>query len=117
MDKDPYQVEKEVNSFISDRKDWMVGKKYASLNRDAFESKMKENYAYLFVASKIMFDKCLNGELDNKHQRKQFDEMIGFLKQMYDGSRTKDEVEKEFGQVLADKYVNPIVDKLENKEK
>ena len=36
MAKDPYQIEKEVNGFISDRKDWMVGKKFSSLNRDAF---------------------------------------------------------------------------------
>ena len=41
MDKDPYQIEKEVDSFISERKDWMVGKKYSSLNRDAFELKMQ----------------------------------------------------------------------------
>ena len=41
--------------------------------------------------------------------------MIVFMKQMFDGSRTKDDVEKDFGQVLADKYVNPVVNKLENK--
>lgn len=113
MSKDPYQIEKEVNGFISDRKDWMVGKKYASLNRDAFEANMKEKYAYLFVASKIMFDKCISGELDNKHQKQQFNEMINYLKQIHDGIKTQDEVEKEFGEKLSEKYVNPVVEKLD----
>tara|TARA_B100000927_G_scaffold245654_1_gene208297 strand:- start:104 stop:451 length:348 start_codon:yes stop_codon:yes gene_type:complete len=115
MAKDPYQIEKEVNSFISDRKDWMVGKKFSSLNRDAFELKMQEKYAYLFVSSKIIFDKCISGDLDNKHQKKQLDDMLNYLKQIHDGTRTQDEVEKEFGQKLADKYVNPVVENLDKK--
>ena len=49
MAKDPYQIEKEVNSFISDRKDWMVGKKFSSLNRDAFELKMQEKNMLIYL--------------------------------------------------------------------
>ena len=69
-----------MNGFISERKDWMVGKKFSSLNRDAFELKCKKKYAYLFVSSKIIFDKCISGDLDNKHQKKQLDDMLNYLK-------------------------------------
>ena len=56
MAKDPYKIEKEVNGFISDRKDWMVGKNFSSLNRDAFEFKMQEKYAYFY--HKIFSSHC-----------------------------------------------------------
>ena len=41
--------------------------------------------------------------------------MLNYLKQIHDGTRTQDEVEKEFGQKLADKYVNPVVENLDKK--
>ena len=91
----------------------MVGKKFSSLNRDAFELKMRKICICLYLLS--IFNKCISGELDNKHQKKQLDDMLNYLKQIHDGTRTKDEVEKEFGQKLADKYVNPIVENLEKK--
>ena len=117
LDKDPYQIETEYNNLLNERKDWMVGKQHSELNRDNFELKMQSKYAYLYVSSKRIFDKCMQGELDNKHNKGKLDMMINYLKQIHDNNRSQADVEKEFGQILADEYVNPIVNKIESEKK
>lgn len=115
MINDPYAVEIQLQQMINERKLWFTGKKYKDLNKEDFTTKMKDKFIYLYNASPLLFDKICSGFLDNNQNLAMITKMLSLSKDIYDGKKEQNDVDKGLGQVLADKYVKPIVDKLDKK--
>lgn len=113
MINDPYAVEMQIHQLINDRKLWLSGKKYTSLNLEKFNKKMEEEYAYLKMASNVLFNKVVNGFMDNPENMRMLSMMLKLSKDVYDGKNKQDEVDKHLGSILANKYVNPVIEKLD----
>lgn len=111
---DPYAIEFQIQGLLKDRQDWIAGRKYSTLNREAFHKKMQEQYAYLHTASASLFNKILTGEMDNHKAQAQIKHMLDMLKKVHDGQMTQERADHIFGLEQHDKYVKPIVDKLDN---
>lgn len=116
MINDPYAVEIQIQQMMNDRKLWLTGKKYTSLNIEQFNKKMEEEYEYLKTASNVLFSKVISGFMDKPENMRMLMMMLNLSKDVYDGKRKQDEVDKGLGAVLAQKYVNPVVDKLKKDE-
>ena len=114
MINDPYAVEMQLQQIMNDRKLWLSGKKYKDLNREAFNNKMKEEYAYLNNASPLLFEKACSGFMDDNQNWAMISRMLSLSKDIYDGKRKQEDVDKGLGQVLANKFVKPVVDNLNN---
>lgn len=112
MINDPYAVEIQIQQMMNDRKLWLTGKKYTSLNLEQFNKKMEEEYGYLKTASNVLFSKILSGFMDKPENMNMLMMMLKMSKDIYDGKRKQEDVDKGLGSVLAQKYVNPVVDKL-----
>jgi hypothetical protein len=110
---DPYAIEIQINSILKDRRDWVSGKKYATLNRETFHKKMEEVYAYLHTASASLFNKAVSGEMDNPKAQAQIRHMLDMLKKVHDGKITQEKADHVFGLEMHNKFVRPITDKLE----
>ena len=117
MINDPYAVEKQLLNLMEDRKLWRLGKKYRELNLQSFNSKMKEEYSYLDNASPMLFEKAISGFMDNQNNWNMIINMLKLSKDVYDGKRKQEDVDKGLGKVLADKYIAPVVDKLDKGNK
>jgi hypothetical protein len=74
-----------------------------------FETK----YSFLFEKAPTIFNIVKSNDHDYLPMLMY---MIKAAKQISDGDVDKEETEKEIGLVLADKYLNPILDKLNAKE-
>jgi len=116
MLNDPYAVELELTSMLEQRYLWLNGRKYNNLNPDKFEKQMKLEYKYLNEASPMIFKNVLNGFLDDKYNLNMMKKMIGLSKDIYDGKKKQNEVDKGLGSILANKFVKPIIDKLDNEK-
>jgi hypothetical protein len=116
MINDPYAVEIQIQQLMNDRKLWLTGQKYKSLNLEQFNKKMEEEYGYLKTASNVLFSKVLSGFMDKQENMHMLMMMLNLSKDVYDGKRKQDEVDKGLGALLAQKYVNPVVDKLNKDE-
>lgn len=107
---DPDKVWTEANSLIKKRREWNAGKYMCGAAIEEFTEKMKEMHPHIATSDKI-FDKCLNDDMDMNRLR----EMLGYLRQIRRG-KSKEEVDKKVGEIMANRYIKPIVDKLD-KEK
>lgn len=116
MINDPYAVELQIKQLMGDRSKWLIGQKYPECNRDEFNKKMHVDYSYLKNASPILFEKILSGFMDDQANFNMMMRMISLSKDIYDGKKKQEDVDKGLGQVLANKYVKPVVDNL-NKDK
>lgn len=111
---DPYLIETELKNMIKE-----VTKYYESnciiddkiISKSIFEEQMKSKYNYLYNSSNILFKKCLDNELNNENNLKRVEQMIGYMKQMYNGNETRTNIEKKIGQQYADEYVMPLINK------
>ncbi len=113
---DPYIIEVQIHSMLKDRREWIQGKKYATLNREAFNKKMESVYSYLHTASSTLYNKTLTGELDNPRNLAQLNHMLTMLKEVHDGKRTQEAADHKFGLEQHNKYVKPVIDKLDSKK-
>jgi hypothetical protein len=116
MINDPYAVELQVHQLMGDRAKWMIGQKYPECNLEEFNKKMHTEYAYLQNASPVLFEKILSGFMDDQNNFNMMMRMLSLSKDIYDGKKKQDDVDKGLGQVLANKYVKPVVDKLDKDE-
>jgi hypothetical protein len=105
---DPDRVLKEVNEIREKRKQWDDGGFMRGASIEEFITAMETEYSYLNSNAVTLFQKCINKDLDMNRLR----EMIGYLRQMMSG-RSKEIIEKEIGEKLANRYVQPVLDKLE----
>lgn len=115
MINDPYAVELQIQQLMTDRTKWMIGQKYPKCNLNEFKKKMETDYAYLHNASPILFEKILSGFMDDQSNYNMMMRMILLSKDIYDGKKKQENVDKSLGQVLANKYVKPVVDGLDKK--
>lgn len=113
MISNPYKVELHLNNLIKDRNLWRFGKKYTDLNLPEFNSRMKEEYSYLATSSPMLFEKAISGFMDNQNNLNMITNMLKLLKDIYDGKKKQEDVDKSLGKVLADKYIAPVIDKLD----
>jgi len=109
---DPDKVWLEANSLMTKRKEWEEGKYMRGVLIEEFTKKMKELHPHIST-SDVIFLKCLDGEMEMNRLK----EMLAYLRQIKRG-KSKDDVDKKVGEVMANRYIKPIVDKLdkENKE-
>ncbi len=110
---DPYVIEMQINALLKDRRDWVSGKKYATCNRETFHKKMQEVYSYLHTSSASLFNKAVSGEMDSQKAQAQIKHMLDMLKQVHDGKLSQEKADHIFGLEQHDKFVKPIVDKLD----
>jgi hypothetical protein len=54
--------------------------------------------------------------MDDQNNFNMMMRMLSLSKDIYDGKKKQDDVDKGLGQVLANKYVKPVVDKLDKDE-
>lgn len=108
---DPDKVWSEANSIVKKRKEWDEGKYMRGALIEDFTKEMKKLHPHIATSDKI-FDKCINNDM-NMNQLK---EMLGYLRQIRRG-RSKEDVDKQVGQMMADRYVKPLVDKLDKEKK
>lgn len=109
---DPDRVLKEVNEIREKRTQWDNGNFMRGTSIEEFISAMEEQYSYLNNNAVTLFQKCISKDLDMNRLR----EMIGYLRQMKRG-RDKESIEKEIGEKLANRYVQPVLDKIEREKK
>ena len=110
---DPYAIEMQINALLKDRRDWVSGKKYPTCNRDTFNMKMQEVYAYLHTASASLFNRAVSGEMDNPMAQAQIKHMLDMLKKVHDGKISQEKADHVFGLEMHDKFIKPVTDKLE----
>lgn len=107
---DPDKVWSEANSLVKKRKEWDEGKYMPNTLIEDFTEEMRKQHPHIATSDKIFY-KCINKDM-NMNQLK---EMLSYLRQIKKG-RSKEAVDKQVGQMMADRYVKPLVDKLD-KEK
>ncbi len=78
---------------------------------EEFTKKMRELHPHI-ATSDVIFLKCLQGEMEMNRLK----EMLAYLRQIKRG-KSKDEVDKKVGEVMANRYVKPIIDKLDKEKK
>jgi|SaaInlV_165m_DNA_1040744.scaffolds.fasta_scaffold173832_1 hypothetical protein len=108
MVMDPDKVWNDVNSITKKRVEWDEGKLMRGALIEEFTDKMKEQHPYLSKNSDLIFNKCVNKELDIKKLK----EMLHYIRQIKNG-KDQEEVTRKVGEVLADRYVKPLVAKLD----
>jgi hypothetical protein len=116
MVNNPSIVETQVKKLLDERKQWINGKKYKGFNNSKFVEHMKEKYEYLYNASPALFNKLISGFMDDPINYEMLMKMLNLSKDIYKGNKKQEEVDKGLGKVLADKYVKPVVDKLDKKK-
>tara|TARA_Y100000389_G_C17385266_1_gene476647 strand:+ start:173 stop:523 length:351 start_codon:yes stop_codon:yes gene_type:complete len=114
---DPYKIEVDMVSLLKDRNCWRTGQGFKDLNPKQFQEKMKETYKYLYDTSETLFKGSFDGMFDTPVGRTRIKHMLSLMKEIYDGKKKQEDVDKQLGKELADEYVNPIVDKLEKDKK
>ena len=111
---DPTAIEIQITQLLKDRVAYLQKRQNQDLSLPEFINKMCTTYSYLHTASKTLFDKVMSGELDNPEAQARVKQMLYLMRSIQDGKRTQDDADKLFGKVMADKYVKPIVDKLDH---
>ena len=110
---DPAKIRECVNGIILERKRWRNGEDYHGFTKKEFGEVMVSKYTYLSDNSKTMFEKCIDGEMDNPDQMQKLEYMLSMLERVQSKQNTYENVSKEIGQKFADEYVKPLVDKLD----
>ena len=108
---DTDRVVREVNGLMEQRELWDNKKIYDTLSIEEFTTKMETKYEYIFKNAPSLFKKCIDKDM----QMDKFLEMIQYMRQIERG-RSENDVHKEVGQLFADRYVNPLVEKLKKDE-
>lgn len=108
---DPDKVWLEANSLTKKRREWNEGKYMRGVLIEEFTEKMKKMHPHIATSDSI-FNKCLDDDMDMNRLK----EMLGYLRQIKRG-KSKEEVDKKVGEVMANRYVKPIVDRLDKEKK
>ena len=111
---DPTAIEIQITQLLSDRSAYLQKRQHQDLSLPDFINKMRATYSYLHTSSKTLFDKVMSGDLDNPEAQARVKQMLYLMRSIQDGKRTQDDADKLFGKVMADKYVKPVVDKLDH---
>ena len=109
----PYKIEVELISLLKDRTRWRTGQDFKDLNPTKFQETMKITYKYLYETSPSLFKGSFDGMFDTPVGRDHIKHMIKLMKDIYDGKKIQEDVDKQLGKELADEYIKPIIDKLE----
>tara|TARA_B100001964_G_C13853905_1_gene431375 strand:- start:120 stop:497 length:378 start_codon:yes stop_codon:yes gene_type:complete len=113
---DPVKVRQDVNGIINERKRWKNNEDYHGFTKKEFGQVMVSKYPYLSDNSRTMFEKCIDGEMEQPDQMEKLEYMLSMLERVQGNQHSYENVSKEIGQKFADEYVKPLVDKLD-KEK
>ena len=111
--KDPEKIWEEALALKKDRYEWKMGINHKYCNREDFIAKMEATYLYLKESSNTIFKNLI--EEDNFDMEK-LKYMVDMLRSMKSKEKTFENASKEVGAHFAEKYIKPLVDKLD-KEK
>lgn len=117
----PYKIEKELYNMISDVKiynNYINYYKQYNIKGDIisfneFKNLMINKYNYLYN-SEALFNKCLGNEFINEKNLEKIDEMLMNLKNIYNGKKKKEDVDKDLGAKYAKEYIDPLIKKNNN---
>lgn len=109
---DPDKILRDVNGITKKRKDWVCGRYMHGADINSFTEAMRKEFTYLDENAQSIFIKVINNDI----QMEILKEMLDSLKKLRNGAN-KDAVEKELGKKLGDRYVQPLVDKLEEEKR
>lgn len=104
----PDKVLKEVNEIRDKRNKWDNGEYLRGKTIEEFSIVMEQEYDYLFKNAGTLFKKCIDNDIDMIRLR----EMLSYLRQIQTG-KSEETVTRQVGELLANRYVKPIVDKLD----
>jgi len=108
---DPDKVWSEANSLIKKRREWDEGKYMYGVSIEDFKKEMRKLHPYISPRDPL-FNPCFDGTMEMNRLK----ELLGYLRQIKRG-KSKEEVDKKVGEVMANRYVKPIVDRLEKEKK
>lgn len=112
---DPTMIEIDVSAIIRSRGEWLRGISYGNCSKADFIDKMKALHPYLSSMSKNLFLKVVNGELETPEGMRQYQQILTMLRAVQTGKKTQSEMDVIFGKEQADKYVTPLINKLNAK--
>lgn len=108
---DPDKVWIEANSLMKKHREWEEGKYMRGILIEDFTKEMMKLHPHI-ATSDLIFTKCLNGEMDMNRLK----EMLNYLRQIKRG-KSKEDVDKKVGEVMANRYIKPVIDKLDKEKK
>jgi len=104
-------LEYQINELRKDSRNWRNSGTTTMLD---FKKDMGEKYKYLYEKSEGLFNKSINGELETEEAEARMLHMLSLLKTAQNGKRSKEAVEKQFGQEMFNKHVQPIIDNIDD---
>jgi len=75
------------------------------------EDDLKDMYKTLFDENPMLFSMAIKPDFNSEI----FDKLIAYRKKIESGEATQQDMDVAFGKVMANKYVDPIVEKLNKK--
>ena len=103
-------VWKEVNELVAEKTKFQQKTSYKNLSKNQFEIKMKAQFNHLLENFPTIFNKTLDGTMDM--ERLQY--MLSMLNLVNTKEMTQHDASVAVGEKLANAYVKPVVDKMED---
>ena len=110
------KVLEDVMGITEDWIQWTSRNKYVNYSPDDFGKEMMEKYPYLFEHSMTLFEKSIKGDFNKREELEQLEYMFDMSEKVKASSnqeRAYKDVSVVIGKKYADKYVKPLVDKLD----
>ena len=99
--------ETEIRNILLDiKRERKIQKKLVKKNLDEFTKSMKEKHKHFFNNFPGLFDKSVKGELNMR----MMNIMLSMMTKIQTRQVTEKTASEQIGQLLADKYVNPVIE-------
>ena len=99
--------ETEIRTILNDiKKERKLQRKLVKKNLDEFTKLMKEKHKKFFNNFPGLFDKSVKGELNMR----MMNIMLSMMTKIQTRQVTEKTASEQIGQILADKYVNPVIE-------
>jgi hypothetical protein len=113
----PDEVWTDVIALIENREQWSINKKFRGFNKPQFIKQMMIDFENLYSFCPTLFEKCCEGDFEQEDEFDKLVYMLDMMRKIENKEDTFENVNKSVGKKFADEYINPIVDKLEEKRK
>jgi len=113
----PDEVWNDVIALIENREKWSVNQKFRGFNKNDFIRQMMRDFENLYSFCPTLFEKCCEGDFEQEDEFNKLVYMLEMMRKIENKEDTFENVNKKVGEKFAEEYINPIVDKLEEKRK
>ena len=113
----PDEIWDVVISLMEEREKWTNKEKYQNLSKNDFIKIMMKDFEELYHFAPTLFEKCCVGDFEKEDEFNKLVYMLEMVKVIENKEDTYENVNKRVGEKFAEEYVNPIVEKLEEKRK